>query len=578
MRPSCSSFRRKPESTRPEVWTPAFAGVTAKADEPLPRRRQLCSKLARPYAVLLLAMLLVGLAAAPSYAREVYGRSEKELNLYAGNQLLAGWRVREARELVDRLLARAPKDPDAQALDAHVLFFEGRYGESLQVLERLRLRGPFRDLVAATVEATRGFSSRSSEHFELFWANPKDEVLVAPALEALELAHAALEKTLGFVPEAKVRVEIYPSVSAFTAVSTLTRSEVATSGTIGLCKFNRLMITSPRATLWGYRWRDTLCHEYVHLAVYRLSRGTAPIWIHEGIAKYLEATWRGAEGKLDPASQALLARRLEKGTLIPLEAMSPSVAKLPSAEETALAFAEVGTMMTFLVEREGPEVLKKLLSNVAAGRTDREALESVWPGSFASFEEAWKAWVRKLPLRREALQILGVPLAESRKDEGEEPGAIPDPEARDYARLGDLLRARGRFQAAAVEYAKAYARGPAAPGVASRHALGRLLLGEYEEALSAAEAALEFYPDLGVLWARKGQALLALKRPQEALSAFRELLEINPFDTPGRRGLGAAAEALGDEKELALQRWALALLERSDDAPHRTIERRPNKN
>lgn len=505
---------------------------------------------------------LIGVAAffpVPAEAREIYGLSEKELGLYMGNSLLAEWRVAEARDVADGLLARNPADPEAKALEAHVLFFEGRYGDSLRVLERLGSRGSFRNLVTATAQAVRGFSSRTSEHFEVFWSDRKDEVLVDPALEALEAARDALVRNLGFRPDGRVRVEVYPSVSTFTSVSTLTRAEVETSGTIGLCKFDRLMITSPRATLWGFRWRDTLCHEYVHLAIYRLSRGAAPIWVHEGIAKYLEASWRGPAGEIEPASQALLARRLEKGNLIPLEAMSPSVAKLPSAEETALAFAQVGTMMTFLVERQGPDSLRQFLELLAAGRTDREALERVWGGTFTSFDEAWRAWVRTLPLRREAIQIMGLELADHDKKE-EEPGQIPDPEARDYARIGDMLRARDRGKAAAEEYAKAYAKGPTAPGVASRHALGRLALGRYEEALRVTSAGLELYPDLAVLWVRKGQALSGLGRPEEAGEAFRQVLEINPFDPYGRTGLLAAARQLDDGAEVKRQLWALQVL------------------
>jgi tetratricopeptide (TPR) repeat protein len=503
--------------------------------------------------------LLFVLSAMPGNAREVYGLSDKELGLYAGNAYLSGWRVPEAREVVDRLLARSAGDPEARALEAHVLFFEGRYDESLRSLERLGERGRFRELVAATVQATKGFTSRRSEHFQVSWGNPKDEVLIEPALQGLEQAYTALSRSLGFAPTGLVRVELYPTVSSFTAVSTLTRREVETSGTIGLCKFDRLMITSPRATLWGYGWRDTLCHEYVHLAIYRLSRGTAPIWIHEGIAKYLEESWRGRFGEIPPSSQALLARRLEKGKLISLEAMSPSVAKLPSAEDTALAFAQVGTMMRFLVEKKGAASLGRLLELLAEGKTDREALAGVWPGGLSSFDEAWRAWVRTLPLRKEAIQVLGLELAEGGKAEAE-PGTIPDPEGRDLARLGDMLRARGRMGAAAAEYAKAYEKDPTAPGVASRHALALLTLGRYGDALTAAEAGLELYPDLAVLWLRKGQALGGLGRHEEAAQAFREALEINPFDPAVRGGLLAEAGALGDEAEVKRQKWAMGVL------------------
>ncbi len=514
------------------------------------------------WAVAGLLALATAAVGAPQGAapREVYGRSEAELGLYLGNELLATWRVPEARAVVDRLLAENPRSAPARALEGHVLFFEGRYAEARGRLKELGAKNAFADLVAATAEATKGFRSRHSEHFEVFWAHPKDELLAGAALEALEAARAALARELGFEPPGRVRLEIYPTVAAFTAVSTLTRKEVETSGTIGLCKFDRLMITSPRATLWGYRWRDTVSHEYVHLAVYRLTGGTAPIWIHEGVAKYLEGAWRGGAGELEPASRALLAQRLKAGTLIPLAAMSPSVAKLPTAEDTAVAFAQVGTMMGFLEAERGPGALRRLVEGLGRGLGDREALEAVWGGSFAAFEATWRRWAETLPAEGEAAQLIALKLADQGKAE-EDPGVIPDPEARDFARLGDLLRARGRGPAAAVEYGKAYARAPAAPGIASRYALTLLEAGRWAEAAAVAEAGLRLYPDLGVLWHRKGDAALGLGRAAEAAAAYRELLEINPFHLPGRRGLLAAARAAKDPTEAAAQEAALKVLE-----------------
>lgn len=516
----------------------------------------------RLLAPLLVALALVLAGSPGARAREVYGLDASQLGLYLGNNLLAGWQVREARRLVDDMLARSPDDPAARALEARVLFFEGRYAEALRAVDGLGVTGPFRDLVAATVEATRDMVSRTGDGFRVSWVDPRDEILADPALEALAAAAAALEEHLGFRPDPDevIRVEIYPTVASFTAVSTLTRQEVETSGTIGLCKFNRIMITSPRATLWGYRWRDTLCHEYVHLAVYRKSRGLAPIWVHEGIAKYLEGAWRGAAGELEPSSQALLARRMEEGTLIPLEAMSPSVAKLPSAEDTALAFAEVSTMMAFLVERRGPDALRRLVEAIGEGLDDRAALESVWGDRFDTFDAAWRRWVEELPLHREEAQVISLHLADEAGDAEEDPGDVSDPKARDFVRLGDMLRARGRLRAAAAEYAKAYASDPAAPGVASRHALGLLIGKRYDEALDVVDEALKVYPDLPVLWYRKGDALLGLGDPAGALEALDQVLEINPFHLPARRLRVAAFRALGDATAADREARVLTLL------------------
>ena len=59
----------------------------------------------------------------------------------------------------------------------------------------------------------------------------------------------------------------------------LTEEEIKTSGTIALCKYNRLMITSPRDLVYGYGWADTVAHELIHLLINRRSRNTVPICV-----------------------------------------------------------------------------------------------------------------------------------------------------------------------------------------------------------------------------------------------------------------------------------------------------------
>lgn len=498
-------------------------------------------------------------------ATEVYGISAADLGLYSGNRHLFEWDIAGARRMLDSFAEADRSTPAYVTLRARLLFMEGDYPKALDLLERSGIKGSFSDLVKATVVAADGFQSRQSEHFIIYWKDERDALLAEPGLDALEKAWQVLNNDMGFVPDGKVRVEIYPSVSSFTSVSTLSREEVRTSGTIGLCKFNRIMITSPRATLWGFGWRDTLVHEYVHMVVYKLSRGRAPIWIHEGIAKYLEASWRGRYGILTPSDWALLARRLRRDDLITIEQMSPSVAKLPSAEDTQLAFAEVATMFAFLAEQKGLDAIRAIVNSLAGGLEDKEALMAVWGEGYASFQRAWRSWVENLPVQNPDIQTIALKLAGESED-GEDPSDISDREAGDFSRLGDLLQERGRDQAAAKEYARAYETAPHIAGVASRHLWGRIAVGDNESAVMTAMEAIRLYPDLPVLWYRKGMALAALGRHEEAVRALRELMEINPFHIPGRRLLLASLSELNDKKGIKTQEEALEFLEKQE--PH----------
>jgi hypothetical protein len=57
-----------------------------------------------------------------------------------------------------------------------------------------------------------------------------------------------------------------------------------------------------------------LSHEYIHYIVVQLSHNRAPIWLHEGIAKYFESAWRLPSGGLAGPSLGEPARPLPSGT------------------------------------------------------------------------------------------------------------------------------------------------------------------------------------------------------------------------------------------------------------------------
>jgi hypothetical protein len=151
-----------------------------------------------------------------------------------------------------------------------------------------------------------------SEHFVFLYPKGKDAVLAPYALEALEAQRAALEKDLGHAPPGKVRVEVVNDAAELARVSTLSQKEIDQTGTIAICKFNKLMVTSPKALLRGYDWLDTLAHEYTHLVVTQTGHNSVPIWLQE--------PWPSTSS---PAGADRPARRSRR----PPAASSPSVCR-----------------------------------------------------------------------------------------------------------------------------------------------------------------------------------------------------------------------------------------------------------
>lgn len=478
-------------------------------------------------------------------------------------RLQNAWRFDEARAQVEALVKAHPRDPDVAFLDGYMKLLDGHYEHAVVRLEEAAKRDrpgelgqeirELRDLAVATAKATRGFESVKGAHFEVHYAPGKDAILAPYALDALERAYAALGEDFGDRPKARVRVEIFPEVADLAKVSTLTLKEIETSGTIALCKYNRIMIVSPRALIAGYPWLDTLTHEYTHFIVSRTSHNTVPIWLHEGLAKYEERRWRASGGGgLTPTMEHLLATAIQRKRLITFEQMHPSMAKLPSQEDTALAFAEVYMVIEYLVGQVGWEGIRKIVAHMREGAPDAQAVARVAGKPFGAFQKDWRAWLAGRKLRaRPGLVPQGLRFKKAKDQETAEDDAqqIGEEKARKHARLGGMLRARGRLRAAALEYEKAQALvGPGHPQVAAK--LGRIYLelGDADRAIKTVEPALGDYPDQAGPQATVGASYLRKGDLDRAERHLLQAVAINPFDPALHCGLEAIYRKRSDSR------------------------------
>lgn len=478
--------------------------------------------------------------------------------------LIEEWRFEEAEGVVRELLAAHPDEPLPQLLDGNLKFHQGDYdgaAERFRVLDRMRnppagWRG-LADVVDGTREATKGYvEARSPEgHFIIRYAPGHDEYLLPYAFEALEAARREIGER-DFEAGARlgdpVRVEIFPAVTDLAKVSTLSVKDIETSGTIAICKFNKLMITSPAALVHGYPWLDTLAHEYTHFIVTRVSRNAAPIWLHEGLAKFEERRWRlspeevAAGGGLTPTMEHLLASALAGAPdhrggrprrLITFDEMYPSMAKLPSQEDTALAFAEVYTVVEYLHAKKGWAGVREVLARMQEGKGDARAVAEVLGQGFDEFQRSWRAWLRGKKLRAHpGLAPATLKFERGKrgdKDDATEADAseVAEERARKHLRLGGLLRAQNRLAPAVMEYEKALALvGPGNAAVAGRLARTCLALGDADRAIAVATPAFELYPEGGGLASVLGQAWLRKDDPAKAAPYLEAAIRTNPFD------------------------------------------------
>ncbi len=456
-----------------------------------------------------------------------------------GEDHLHHWEIKEADEVAKTVLSIQPDSPEGLYLAAKVRFYQGRYKEALELLE-----GPpqnFLDgrkllaFITNIYETAKDFREYPTEHFVIRYIPGKDEVLLEDAGQTLEKAYREIGHDLGYLPEEKIVVEVYPTTESFSTASTLTRREIATSGTVAICHFNRLMIMSPRLLLRGYPWMDTLAHEYVHYVITKRTRNLTPIWFHEGLAKYEESRWKSTRGReLTPIQSHLLAHAIEQNYFITFEEMHPSIAKLKSAEDAALAFAEVLTAMRYIVEKGGYELLNKILDEIGAGRSVEDAVAAGLGTSFEDFESNWRAYLKTLGMKKiPGLKVMPLKLkGPGKADEKEEsPIEIEAADARKFTMLGDLLEEENRADAAMLEYEKAYKyAGLGSPQILNKLARAYMQNHRDDDAQRMLHEAISYYPNYVTTYITQGKLYKKRGNIDKAIESLKTASYINPFN------------------------------------------------
>jgi tetratricopeptide (TPR) repeat protein len=389
------------------------------------------------------------------------------------------------------------------------------------------------------VEVWEGAEEARSDHFIVRYKPGKDEVLVQPALDTLERAHEALTRDLGVKPDAPVLVEIYPSFKGFEANTNLSSEALENSGTIAVCKYRRLMINSPRILTRGYSYRDTLSHEFVHWLIFEKYGEGVPIWLHEGIAKYEESLWRAPKGgEMTPGQKSLLASALRHNELISFDRMHPSFAYLKTPRQGQLAFAEVTTVIGYLLKKGGWDTVFKLCEEMSKSPTNeyRSAIAKVTGKPFEAFREDWERYARRLGYQ----EIPGMEISAFEIRQGDEGFDEVDEEVLEadlsegeewkYARLGDLLRNRGHYPAAAVEYERARGLSPNSLRILNKTGLCYYLAEDYQRSFEALSFARDLYPGFSTTYINLGRTLYTMEKYEEARRTLEQALDINPFN------------------------------------------------
>jgi tetratricopeptide (TPR) repeat protein len=508
--------------------------------------------------VFIVSMTLSILGALPAIA-------DLQEDLSEGYSLIDQWRIKEADAYASTLLQNYADSGDVYFLMGRIEFFKGDYRKAMEILKEVSDNQPtvkeFKNLVEKTYSATSNFIFEESEHFRFAYVDGSDRILVHYAKEALEKSYQVLGKLFNFYPTKKILVEFYPDHEPFSKISPLTFKDIMTSGTVALCKYNRIMMISPGALVRGYNWMDTLSHEFTHYILSAKSHNNVPLWLHEGIAKYLESRWRKNHDFLDPLMKTVLASGLSQNYMVSLEAMMPSLAKLKTAEEVQLAYAEVATMVDYMIELKGEGVLANITEDFSKELSIDTILKNRLGMNLEEFQKNWKSYVKG----KNYSTIPGLkafkfrfksnrPKSSSNEKETDTYKEVVDTQAQDLTRLGDILKSRNYLEAATVEYEKAIKESKSmSPILNNKLATTYLLIKNFDSAESLLIKNVNSYPYFATTEVNLGELYYLKGNFETSLKHYKRAVHLNPFNPYVHSRLIDIMEKLELEEEKDLQ-------------------------
>jgi hypothetical protein len=347
----------------------------------------------------------------------------------------------------------------------------------------------------------------------------EDRALVPLLADVLVQVRAQLKKDLGVELARPLRVDLVRDQFTLAAMTGLPEQAARTTGTVAVAKWGRVTMLTPRAMSHGYPWLDTLAHEMTHVALSQGTRDRAPLWLQEGVAKREETRWRAPQPLDDvPPVDTVALVGMEKGLGRPLDRLGPSIAMLPTAEEAAVAYAEVSSFIRFWTKEVGddglPRLVEQLRGMIPPDDVDK-AIHEVSGVDLAGWDKRWRAHLAS------ASHDLPPDLAPS--------AAVPHmQEIAKRVRLGDLLSERGHHHAAAVELGRAQALVPADASVRCWLAAELIATSDRANAAILIDKVEEVHNRFGRFWSLHG--LLHPEPAAEADRAFGFGFALDPLD------------------------------------------------
>jgi tetratricopeptide (TPR) repeat protein len=214
------------------------------------------------------------------------------------------------------------------------------------------------------------FQSLTNADFKVRMQPKEAAVYGERVTNLLERARIALCKKYGLDLTNQVVVEIFPEQKDF-AVRTF--GMPGGEGFLGVCFGNVITANSPASqAAHVVNWEAVLWHEFCHVVTLGLTHNKMPRWLSEGISVYEERQANPAWGQgMNPRYRQMIL----KGELTPVGNLSAAFLAPKTPMHLQFAYYESSLVVEFLVDHFGLDGLRKLLRDLANGKSINQAIE-----------------------------------------------------------------------------------------------------------------------------------------------------------------------------------------------------------
>jgi len=274
--------------------------------------------------------------------------------------------------------------PDSYTLLGNIYYEWNRLEDARYFYEMSLAIDPEQPGMVSTIEkidrelrVEAGYKKSETRHFLIKYEGDSLPAAARVVEVILEEAYIVVGRNLGVYPERPITVILYTD----RAFQDVTRSPTWA----GAIFDGKIRIPAKGLEQRTQVLERIVFHEYTHAVVHEVSKGTAPIWLHEGLAQYNEGLG------LKVRESAL--KVVSAGGPVPLSSLEGSFMSMPKGQ-AELAYLESRLAVAYLEDMHGPFALREILDLLGRDYLPKNVIEEVTGLDYSTFELDFQYWVK----------------------------------------------------------------------------------------------------------------------------------------------------------------------------------------